>query len=43
MEFLIGVVLVLILLVVAWRLNKIHKELKRLNESLERSAARTGV
>ena len=42
MEILIVVVLVLVLLVVDWRLNKIHKEHKRHNEFMERSAAPPG-
>jgi hypothetical protein len=42
MEILIVVVLVLVLLVVDWRLNKIHKELKRHNGFMERSAPPPG-
>lgn len=42
MEILIVVVLVLVLLIVDWRLNKIHEELKRLNETMERSPAPAG-
>ena len=30
-----GVVFVVFMLLVDWRLNKIHKELKRLNETME--------
>jgi hypothetical protein len=42
MEILIIAVLALVLLVVDWRLNKIYKELKRLNETMERSATPPG-
>ena len=37
MEIFIGIIFLLFMLLVDWRLNKIYKELRRLNETMERS------
>jgi len=41
MEIIVGIIFLLFMLLVDHRLNKIYKELRRLNETMERSPARS--
>lgn len=41
MEIFVGIIFLLFMLLVDWRLNKIYKELRRLNDTMERSTTRS--
>jgi hypothetical protein len=41
MEIIVGIIFLLFMLLVDWRLNKIYKELRRLNATMERSTIRS--
>ena len=41
MEIIVGLFFLLFMLLVDWRLNKIYKEVRRLNETMEKSILRS--
>jgi hypothetical protein len=43
MEIFVGIIFLVFMLLVDWRLNKIYKELKRLNETMEKSTTHSAT
>jgi hypothetical protein len=43
MEFIVGIVFFFLMLLVDWRLNKIYKELRHLNDTMNRSVGKTNT